>query len=161
MTKQETDYRNKEKNARQDLANAASQEANTTSRTTSGQLLLIAGAILTFSASVMSSSYAAHLSLGWDKALILSWVLFALSALLGIIGLFIDYSFFRKWQTYHFAVAESISESIGPDEAAEINKDKKPKRESPLWPLIAQSILIVIAVTIFIVVISRALMINK
>lgn len=156
----EIDRRNKEKNARLDLSQQAGQEANTTSRTTSGQLLLVAGAILTFSSSVLTSSYTSHLSYGWKKLLVCSWILFAISALLGVVSLFIDYYYFRKWHRYHFAVGSTISNSVSPEQAVDMNKNKKPKNESSLWPLIVQSILIVIAAALFIMIISHAVLTN-
>jgi uncharacterized membrane protein SirB2 len=152
-------YMDKEKDARLELANEAGTEANETSRVTSGQLLLIAGAILTFSSSVMSNTNSIkHLSHGWKIALISSWVVFAVSALASILSLLSDYFFFKKWHDYQFAVGLSIHDGLDPDAAADKHKSQKPSGASPIWPLIVQSLLIFSGITLFIIVIAHMLL---
>jgi hypothetical protein len=163
MNAADIDRINKEKDERLKLAQQAASEANNTSRTTSGQLLLIAGAILTFSASVISSNtIITHLSWGWRHILIVSWAIFALSALFGLLGLFIDYYFFRRWNTYQFSVAEELTKGTPSptkikDTLSKLDS-KKPASSSPLWPLIIQTLLIIVGVIMFLLVISHAVL---
>ena len=143
------------------MATKAGQEANETSRVTSGQLLLIAGAILTFSASVMSNSQAVtQLSHGWKIRLILSWILFATSALVSIISLITDYYFFKGWNKYNLSVAKAITKKRDYDEAIDSNIDIIPRETSPIWPLLLQLCLIFSGMVLFLEVISHILLSN-
>jgi uncharacterized membrane protein SirB2 len=159
MASNNIEHRNKEKDARLELAHEAGREANEVSRVTSGQLLLIAGAILTFSSSVMSNADSIkHLSHGWKMALIISWIIFAASALVSILSLFSDYFFFGKWHKYQFAVGLSIHDGLDPDAAAKKHEADKPNGTSPIWPLVVQSLLIFSGITLFIIVIAHMLL---
>jgi hypothetical protein len=156
---------NNEKDKRQDLAFKAGDEANVTSRVTSGQLVLIAGAVLTFSASVISSNVIiSTLSHSWKLILIWSWILFAGSVFAGLVGLVIDYRFFLRWHDYHQDVAEELGSGRYSDKnfrnavAVVQARTGLPKKSSTLWPLIIQGVLIVLATTLFLAVISHAVL---
>jgi hypothetical protein len=158
-----TDRINKEKDERQELAHKAGSEANITARTTSGQLLLIAGAILTFSASVISSgTIISRLSWNWKHVLVYSWLIFALSALFGIYGLLRDYYFFGNWNKYQIKFASELTKGLPKStKITDVSKkmhSEKPNSSSPIWPLLIQTILIIVGVIVFLLVISHAVL---
>ncbi|GGW15193.1 hypothetical protein GCM10018980_39960 [Streptomyces capoamus] len=152
-------YRNKEKNARLELAHKAALEANTVSRTTSGQLLLIAGAILTFSSAALSNtSLLINLSFSWKLCVIMSWGFFAASALVSILSLFRDYRFFVSWKTYHFKVSGRIADGDTPSGAVDALRSQLPKDETPMWPLYLQACLIFLGLLMLLSVIAHSLL---
>lgn len=164
QAQREADYINNEKDAYLQNEDKASAEANTTARTLSGQLLLVSGAILTFSSVMLGSqNTTAALSLGWKRALICSWVLLAISAAAGIMQVWIDYRFFRKWKTYNHSIALELvtGKYISANIAEAKKKFKKPEETSKSVAMIAQGGLLVIGVTIFIAVVSHVLLSSK
>lgn len=157
MSPSDIAHRNKEKDAHLDLADKAAMEANTTSRTISGQLLLIAGAILTFSAAVLSStSLTTSLPELWKGCIVASWILFGTSAFISILDLLNGYRFFRAWQKYHFAVAEKIAEDSMPNEAIEALRGKKPEPATSMYLIYAQVVLIFAGLVLLLMAISHS-----
>lgn len=159
--KYEVGYINNEKDAYLRNEDNASSEANITARTLSGQLLLVSGAILTFSSAMIGSqSITSSLTYGWKKILIWSWVLLATSAAAGILQVWFDYRFFRKWKKYNHSVAEELV--TGKYISTNINKAKakfdKPKDSSESYAMVAQGLFLVIGITVFLTVVSHILL---
>jgi ABC-type Fe3+ transport system permease subunit len=157
----EADYINNEKDAYLNNEDSAASEANTTARTLSGQLILISGAILTFSSVMIGSqSTTAKLSHSWREKLIISWVLLLLSACAGILQVWIDYRFFRKWKKYNHSIAvelvsgKYISTNVNEAKA----KFNKPNENSKSYAMAAQGLLLILGITIFLITVSHLLL---
>jgi|GEM_PF-4955688 len=158
--KAEAQYVNNEKDQYLDSATHAGDQANVTSRTLSGQLLLISGAILTFSSAIIGGdSIVSKLSGDWKAALIVAWILLVLSAASGIGQIYSDRNFFVLWHKYNSDIAKELGtgkyNSSNIKDA--INKFKKPKEASDSHLLTMQVRLLVVGIVLFLIVVAHLL----
>jgi len=164
LAKQEAAYINNEKDEYLKNETTAANEANITARALSGQLLLVAGAILTFSSAIISSQNTlSNLSYGWRGVLIGAWVLLALSAVAGMCQVLIDFKFFIKWRKYNHSVAEELvtGKYVSTNINEALKKYVKPPESSISSAMILQGFFLGLGIALFIVVISHALLVAK
>ncbi len=136
----EAKFINHEMNEHQKLAVDAGAEANETQRMLAGQLILIAGTVITVSAVFLNTDHGNTLGLHSKALLIGSWIAFAVSISSGILGLVLDSEFFVSWQKYHFGIAVELGTSKYTSLTIQKarNKNPLPKARSPVWPLYGQ-----------------------
>jgi len=151
--------RNKERRARAERADKASDEANKIAGTTSGILLAIAGAVLTFSSSALgSNNFPIQGHRDWKIAIIWAWALIGVAAMVCLIDLARDYRFFKKRLDYEYGIAESISMEVSPEEAKDQWASKKPGNSTGLWLLGIEAALIFVGLTLLFTVFAKALL---
>jgi hypothetical protein len=158
VAKEEAEYINREKEEFLKSSSTAALQANETFRTLSGQLVLVAGTVITVSAAFLTSDSSKVPVGNHAKYLLVSaWILLGGSIVSGIVSLYSDANFFVSWQKYHFALAKELgtgkytSKTIG--KIYEVHKEKRPRDRGYLFPLYIQFILMGLGGLLFMVLI--------
>lgn len=154
--KDEADYINHEKEEFLKSSGTAALQANETFRTLSGQLILIAGTIITVSAAFLTTDSSKMLVGHYAKFLLIAaWVLFGSSIVSGIVSLYSDANFFVSWQKYHFNLAKELGS--GKYTSKTINKiydeHERPRDRGYLIPLYIQFVLMGLGGLLFMILI--------
>ncbi len=140
MTIEEVKFINGEKNARLELASAAIAGNNETQRQLAGQLILVAGTIITVGSIFLGPDRSKSFGYHSELAFLVSLALFVLSIVAGIVGFIYDANFFKEWHGYHYKIAERLGTGkYTSSNIKDVEKGlKHPKKSSPRWPLYAQ-----------------------
>lgn len=157
ITQSDIDYVNHEKDEYLKKADATGSQGNEIYRLLSGQLVLVAGMIISFSAAFSVSHAAQSIDYCSKVLLVTVWVSLSLSIAAGITGHLLDVALFKEWQSYYFNIANRLGTGrfIGKNFRKVFDNIDSPKTQTPLWPLYAQITLLVISGLCFLLIITR------
>ena len=152
----EVDYINHEIGEYQKSSVEVANQANETLRLLSGQLILIAGTMLTISAAFITDNLRSSPELESLKWLLaVSWIVLGSSMFLGIVDIIMTSKLFSAWSKYHYGIAAELG--TGKYTSRNINKakekNKRPRNKSPQWPLYVQISLLGVGTLGFVIVI--------
>lgn len=109
LAREEAQRINKLKDEYISAADDAARQANDTSRTIHGHLIVFSGTIISVSAVFINSTSSPKL--GYHSQLLLSaaWVIFLISIISGIYALDSGARFLKRWQTYNSKMAKLLA----------------------------------------------------